>query len=42
MKYCNIHIEQALVPAEFIILNKFSVKASGKRDMEKLREMIEE
>lgn len=40
--YCNKHIEQASIPIEYIILDKFPVKASGKRDMEKLREMIEE
>ena len=39
-EYCSKHIEQASVPTEYIILDKFPVKASGKRDMEKLREMI--
>lgn len=40
--YCNKHIEQASVPTEYIILDKFPVKASGKRDMEKLMEMAGE
>lgn len=40
--YCSKYTEQASVPTEYIILDKFPVKASGKRDMEKLRELIEE
>lgn len=38
--YCNKHIEQESIPTEYIILDKFPVKASGKRDMEKLKEMV--
>ena len=41
-KYCKEHISNDSIPVAYKILDKFPVKASGKRDMEKLRLLLHE
>lgn len=36
---CEEKMESGFIPKQFVVLTKFPVKASGKRDMEQLKEM---